>query len=288
MSYFENKTAVVTGGASGIGYALARALLDAGSCVVIADIEQTALDQACARLDADGRVAGLRTDVTRPTSLEALADFTWQRFGGCDLLFNNAGVGIKEAQRRLWTLPPEDWNWGVQVNLLGAVNGIRAFVPRMLAAGRPGHIVNTSSSNGGLASLPTTPIYAASKAALTSVTEVLNYQFQMDAAPLQAHLLFPGPHLVNTNILNSERARPEQLRGSQAAPAGYASMRELAEKSGVQFQLTEPEEVAAYCLRGVETGQFWIMHEAMMGDPRFERRVRHIRELTRPAIAEFR
>ena len=285
MSYFKNKTAVVTGGASGIGLELAKALLAGGANVVIADIEQTALDQACAQLD--GPIAGLRTDVTQPDSLAALADFTWSRFGGCELLFNNAGVGIKEAQRRLWTLPPEDWNWGLQVNLLGAVNGIRAFVPRMLAAGKPGHIINTSSSNGGLAPLPTTPIYAAGKAAVTSITEVLNYQLQMDNAPLQAHVLFPGPHLVNTNILNSERARPEQLKGAQAAPAGYTSMQELAEKSGVKFQLTEPGEVAAYCLRGVEAGQFWIMHESMVGDARCERRARHIRELTRPQIAEF-
>lgn len=282
MNYFSEKTAVVTGGASGIGRALCQALLAQGARVVIADIEQSALDRACAELGALGPVAGFKTDVTAPVSMDALADFTWDRFGACELLFNNAGVGLKEAQRRLWTLTPEDWNWGLQVNVVGVVNGIRAFAPRMLASGRAGHIINTSSSNGGLAPLPTTPIYAATKAAVTSITEVLNYQLQMEQAKVVAHVLFPGPHLVNTNILNSDRNRPDA-----AAPAGYTSMQELAEKSGVAFQLTEPADVARYCLAGVEQGRFWIVPDTAPADARFERRATHIRELTRPRIEEF-
>jgi len=282
MSYFQDKTAVVTGGASGIGRALCQALLARGAQVVVADIEQTALDRACAELAALGPVAGFKTDVTSPASMTELAEFTWNRFGGCELLFNNAGVGLKEAQRRLWTLPPEDWNWGWQVNVAGVINGIRAFAPRLLAQGRVAHIINTSSSNGGLAPLPTTPIYAATKAAVTAITEVLNYQLQMEQSPVLAHVLFPGPHLVNTNILNSDRNRPDV-----AAPSGYTSMKELAEKSGIQFQLTEPEDVARYCLDGVESGRFWIVPDSAPVDARFERRVRHIRELTRPAMAEF-
>jgi NAD(P)-dependent dehydrogenase (short-subunit alcohol dehydrogenase family) len=282
MSYFHGKTAVVTGGASGIGRALCQALLAQGAQVVIADIEQSALDRACAELGGGAALAGCRTDVTAPDSVAALADFTWQRFGACELLFNNAGVGLKEAQRRLWTLPPADWSWGFQVNLFGAINGIRAFVPRMLDSGRRCHVINTSSSNGGLAPLPTTPIYAASKAAITSVTEVLNYQLQMEQADISAHILFPGPHLVNTNILNSERNRP----GGGAA-GGYTSMRELAEKSGIAFEITEPEDVARYCLAGIEQGRFWIVPDTAPADARFERRVRHIRELTRPQVSEF-
>lgn len=282
MSYFKGKTAVVTGGASGIGRALCQLLLQKGAQVIMADIEQQALDRSYSELGGGDKLATQRTDVTQPESLEALADFTWQRFGGCNLLFNNAGVGLKEAQRRLWTLPPRDWDWGFQVNTYGAINGIRAFVPRMLAAGNSGHIVNTSSSNGGLAPLPTTPIYAATKAAVTSVTEVLNYQLQMEGGKLLAHILYPGPHLVNTNILDSERNRP----GGGSA-GGYTSMRELAEKSGIAFQLTEPEDVARYCLAGVERGDFWIVPEGAEPDPRFERRVRHIREGTRPQVSEF-
>jgi len=282
MSYFRDKTAVVTGGASGIGRALCQALLNGGAQVVIADIEQSALDRSCAELSSLGAVAAFKTDVTDPESVAALADFTWARFGGCELLFNNAGVGLKEAQRRLWTLTPNDWSWGWQVNVAGVVNGIRAFAPRMLESGNAGHIVNTSSSNGGLAPLPTTPIYAATKAAVTSITEVLNYQLQMEQSKVLAHVLFPGPHLVNTNILNSDRNRPDA-----AAPAGYTSMRELAEKSGIAFALTEPEDVARYCLAGVERGRFWIVPDSAPVDARFERRAAHIRELTRPRIEEF-
>lgn len=283
MSYFKGKVAVVTGGASGIGRALCAALLERGAKVVMADVERTALDRGCGELAKFGEVAGCVTDVTSPDSVDTLADFTWQRFGGCQLLFNNAGVGIKEAQRRLWTLPPRDWTWGFDVNVHGVVNGIRAFVPRMLAQGGIGHVVNTSSSNGGMAPLPTTPIYAASKAAVTSITEVLNYQLQMENSALLAHVLFPGPHLVNTQILNSERNRPEDERSGQ----GYTNMRELAEKSGIAFKLTEPEDVARYCLAGVELQRFWIVPDTAPVDARFERRVQHVRQLTRPQISEF-
>jgi NAD(P)-dependent dehydrogenase (short-subunit alcohol dehydrogenase family) len=282
MSYFANKTAVVTGGASGIGRALCEQMLAQGAKVVIADIEQTALDRTCSELGA--AAVGFRTDVTSPESMSALADFTWNRFGGCDLLFNNAGIGLKEAQRRLWTLPPEDWSWGFQVNVNGVINGIRAFVPRMLADGRNGHIINTSSSNGGLAPLPTTPIYATTKAAVTCITEVLNYQLQLEHSQLLAHVLFPGPHLVNTNILNSDRNRPNA--GAGTAQAGYTSMKELAEKSGIAFELTEPADVARYCLAGVERGRFWLVPDTAPSDARFERRVRHIRELTTPQVDE--
>lgn len=284
MDYFQDKVAVVTGGASGIGRALCAALVARGARVVVADIEQGALDRACTELGAaGGTVVGCKTDVTVKDSVSALADFTWQRFGGCDLLFSNAGIGLKEAQRRLWTLPEADWSWGMQVNLFGVVNGIRAFVPRMLADGRAGHLITTSSANGGLAPLPVTPIYAATKAAATAVTEVLNYQLQMDASKLSAHVLIPGPYVINTNILNSERNRP----GAAPAAEGYRSMAELAEKSGLSTRLTEPSEVAEYCLRGVEKNQFWIVPESAPLDPRFERRVEHIRNLTRPVPGDF-
>jgi hypothetical protein len=118
---------------------------------------------------------------------------------------------------------------------------------------------------------------------VTSITEVLNYQLQMESSALLAHVLFPGPHLVNTQILNSERNRPEDERSGQ----GYTNMRELAEKSGIAFKLTEPADVARYCLAGIELQRFWIVPDTAPVDARFERRVQHVRELTRPQVSDF-
>jgi NAD(P)-dependent dehydrogenase (short-subunit alcohol dehydrogenase family) len=252
--------------------------------VVVADIEAAALERALEALgQLGGKVIGVVTDVTRPDSVDNLAEKAFEAFNGVHIVCNNAGVGIKEAQRRLWTLTENDWAWGYNVNVMGVVNGIRAFVPRMLEAGDSGHIVNTSSGNGGLTSLPTTPIYASSKAAVTSLTEVLHYQFLMDGAPLQAHLLFPGPHLVNTNILASERNRPQALRDDNT-PAGYLSMAELARSSGVDFQLTEPMEVAETCMAGIENDQFWILPPSDRQDSKVRERTASILARSNPDL----
>lgn len=287
MLDLKGKTAVVTGGASGVGRCLVEVFLEKGMRVFAADVEQTALDAAVAELRKryGDHVAGVRTDVTDASSVERLAENVFSATGAVHVLCNNAGVGIKEAQRRLWTLTAKDWQWGYAVNVMGVVNGIRAFVPRMLASGEPGHVVNTSSGNGGLTSLPTTPVYASSKAAVTSLTEVLHYQFLMDKVPLRAHVLFPGPHLVNTNILASERNRPAALRDGQAEDS-YLSMEELARKAGVEFQLTEPSEVAETCLRGIENDQFWILPASERQDRRIRERAENILSRENPVLPE--
>lgn len=287
MRDLAGKTAVVTGGASGVGRCLVEVFLDKGMRVFAADVEQAALDNTVAELrERHGeRVAGIRTDVTDTDSVEHLAAQVFAATGAVHVLCNNAGVGIKEAQRRLWTLTEKDWQWGYAVNVMGVVNGIRAFVPRMLATGEPGHVVNTSSGNGGLTSLPTTPVYASSKAAVTSITEVLHYQFLMDKAALRAHVLFPGPHLVNTNILASERNRPAALRDGQPEDS-YLSMEELARKAGVEFQLTEPMEVAETCLRGIEDDRFWILPASERQDSRIRQRMASILSRENPVLPE--
>ncbi|MFW6092577.1 MAG: SDR family NAD(P)-dependent oxidoreductase [Pseudomonadota bacterium] len=285
MREFQGKTAVVTGGASGIGLCLCQVFLNKGMNVVVADIEAPALDQAIDDLsDIGPEVVGVQTDVTSSASVGTLADRAFEAFGAVHVLCNNAGVGIKEAQRRVWTLTERDWAWGYGVNVMGVVNGIRAFVPRMLEGGEEGHVVNTSSSNGGLTSLPTTPIYASTKAAVTSLTEVLHAQFLMDEAALKAHLLFPGPHLVNTNILASERNRPAGLRDGDA-PEAYLSMEQLAKSAGVDFQLTEPIEVARTCLAGIENDQFWILPASDKQDARIRERTESILARANPELA---
>ena len=126
MLDFNGKVAVITGGASGVGRALGDRLVREGARVVLADIDQGRLDVTVAEIGAE---AGLAVDVTKEASVAALADSIFDRFGAVHLLFNNAGVGLGEAQRAIWTLPMNDWRWGFDVNVLGVVHGIRSFVP---------------------------------------------------------------------------------------------------------------------------------------------------------------
>ncbi len=282
---FEGKTAVITGGASGVGYCMCELFARQGMNVVMADIESSALAQASAQLREQGlNVIGLQGDVSKPESMAALEAASREAFGNIHVLCNNAGVGIKEAQRRMWTLTPNDWDWGFGVNVMGVVNGVRAFVPNMLAHGEPGHVVNTSSGNGGLTSMPTTPIYASTKAAVTSMTEVLHYQLLMEDSVLKAHVLFPGPHLVNTNILSSMRNRPEHLRDDDE-PVAYTTMADLAKASGIKnMVLTEPEEVAETCLRGITEGKFWILPASEVNDRKFKERSESILARANPEL----
>lgn len=281
----KGKTAVVTGGASGVGRAMCELFARQGMNVVMADIEVSALEASSEALRDQGlSVIGIEADVTSPESMADLESESREQFGNVHLLCNNAGVGIKEAQRRIWTLTPNDWKWGFSVNVFGIANGIRAFVPNMLAHGEPGHVVNTSSGNGGLASMPTTPIYASTKAAVTSMTEVLHYQFLMEEAKLQAHVLFPGPHVVNTNILSSMRNRPDRLRDDDE-PVAYTTMEDLVKSSGIKnMQLTEPGEVAEICLAGIKAGQFWILPASEANDKQFKRRTDSILARSNPPL----
>lgn len=283
---FQGKTAVVTGGASGVGRCLCEHFARNSMNVVLADVEQQALEAASAQMRAEGlNVVGVQADVTSPESMAALEAASRDAFGNVHILCNNAGVGIKEAQRRIWTLTPNDWQWGFDVNVMGIANGIRAFVPNMLAHGEAGHVVNTSSGNGGLVSLPTTPIYASTKAAVTSITEVLHYQFLMEKAALQAHVLFPGPHVVNTNILSSMRNRPDHLRDDNE-PVAYTTMADLAKASGIKnMQLTEPEDVAKMALEGIAAGDFWILPASERNDAQFKRRSDSILARANPTLS---
>lgn len=268
MLDLKGKVAVITGGAGGVGFALARALAGEGAKIAIADIDQAAIDASVAELKKGGHDAiGVKTDVTKQESVDALAAAVFAKFGNVHLLFNNAGVGLGEAQRRIWTLPVKDWQWGFAVNVMGIVHGVRSFVPHMLEKGEEGMVINTSSANGGLFSLPTTPIYAATKAAVTSVTEVLHYQFLMDKAKLKAAILFPGPNVVNTRILDSNRNRPAEFSdGSDNKPHTYKSMRELVEATGLKMQLTEPEDVASFAVESVKADRFWMLPDSSAHD----------------------
>lgn len=287
MRDFKGRVAVITGGASGVGRAIGTQLAAEGARVVLADIDQARLDATAAEIVADtgGDVIGLKVDVTKAESVDALADAVWARHGAVHLLFNNAGVGLGEAQRVIWSLPANDWHWGFDVNVFGVVYGIRSFVPRMLASGEEGGVINTSSSNGGLRSLPNTPIYAASKAAVTSISEVLHQQLLREGGKVRAAVLFPGPHVVNTSILASKRNRPADYGDDDGNKPAYETMEDLVRTTGLKMALTEPDEVASFAIEGVRQGKFWLLPESADGDLKVSERTANLLARANPASA---
>jgi NAD(P)-dependent dehydrogenase (short-subunit alcohol dehydrogenase family) len=280
MRDLTGKIAVVTGGASGVGRALGEALVERGAKVVLSDINAEALEATATELRAKGGdVVGVVADVMKQDSVEALADQVYARHGAVHLLFNNAGVGLGDFREPIWTLALKDWDWGFNIHVMGVVHGIRAFVPRMLAGGEDGYVVNTTSTNGGLVPSARTPVYAASKAAVTSLTEVLHHQLTAQDAKVKAALLFPGPHLVNTNLMRSTRPA-DYVDPASPQPAGK-SMMELAQQNG-GVPVTEPEEVARFALDGVAAGRFWLLPESERADGNIRRRTDSILARTAP------
>jgi NAD(P)-dependent dehydrogenase (short-subunit alcohol dehydrogenase family) len=216
---FQGKVAVITGGASGVGRALARMLLDRGGSVVIADVEQGALDTAADELQGRGKgeAIGVLCDVTDYTSVEALAERAYTHFGKVNLVFNNAGVGSPQA--KVWETTPNDWRWVTEVNLYGVAYGCIAFAPRMIESGEPGYIVNTTSGDGAIAPLPGASVYAASKAGVAITTECLARNLDEVGANIRAGLLFPsGRGLISTGMWTADRNRPEKWTRERERP----------------------------------------------------------------------
>lgn len=271
MDSFAGRVAVITGAASGVGLALAHRLAEAGTRVAMSDVDDARLEEAGAAVRAAHAGAEVRTyrvDVTDEAAVRGWADAVFADFGAVHLLFNNAGIGLGEVQRKLWDLPARDWRWGIDVMLMGVVYGIAAFVPKMLAGGEDGVVINTSSGNGGLASLPNTPIYAATKAAVTSLSEVLYQQLLREGGKVRAAVLFPGPHVVNSAIMASKRNRPEAYGGPDASAVAYETMQDLVRTTGLKMQLTEPDEVATFALDGIRRGDFWLIPASADADQR--------------------
>jgi NAD(P)-dependent dehydrogenase (short-subunit alcohol dehydrogenase family) len=272
---FAERTAVITGGASGIGRAIGARFARAGATIVLLDVEARALDAAVAGLRAEGaRVSGVVCDVTKFESVQAAEREVVARHGRVHLLFNNAGVGAHEDVP-IWELPLNDWRWVFAVNVWGVIHGIKAFVPGMLAHGEPGHVVNTSSGNGGLVVVPTTPSYSASKAAVSMITETLHLQLLMQRAKLQAHVLYPGPHIVASGIFDAKRNRPPELAREvpQVAPAVTLDMlKQFAASQGRAFEATTPDEVAEHAYQGVLRGDYFILPSTPESEARMRER----------------
>ncbi len=259
MRDFRDKVAVVTGGASGIGMALARALIGEGAKVVIADIEQSALDAAVASLGSDAAL-GVRTDVADPGSVGSLVDATYDAFGACHLLCNNAGVGAPSAN--VWDTTVNDWRWVHGVNVMGVVHGLLAFVPRMLASGEAGHILNTSSGDGGIEPLPAASVYAASKAAVSTLTECLAQQLISEGTNLRASILYPSGGLLRTGLWTADRNRPPELARERprSTPAlTIDQLEERAREGGYELPFQDLDDLAQVALQGIRDERFVIM-----------------------------
>ena len=200
MQNLAGKTAIITGGASGIGLGIGRALVRAGMNVAIGDIQQDALERAAAELGAPDRVLASRLDVTDREAYKTFADNVEARFGKIHLLVNNAGV---VAAGPVEQSSFDDWDWVLSVNLVGAINGIVIVLPRILAHGEGGHIVNTSSKSG-LLPHPGAAIYTTTKSALIGMTEAM--RGELEPKGVIVSVLCPGP--VQSGIASSGRNRP--------------------------------------------------------------------------------
>lgn len=261
MDVLSGKVAVVTGSGGGIGKALCQELLAEGARVVVTDIQEDLVGSTTAELVATGgEVLGLRSDVSDAASMEALADATYERFGACHLLFNNAGVGAPSAKP--WASTPNDWRWVFGVNVMGVANGTNAFVPRMIEGGEQGHVVNTSSPNGGIQYLPTAAVYAASKAAVSAYTETLQNQFIADELPLRASVFYPSGGMLRTGMWDGERSRPQELareRPRETQPVTVEVLEARAKEGGYELPWQDLNELARVVLQGVKDERFVIM-----------------------------
>ncbi|HEV8297709.1 MAG TPA: SDR family NAD(P)-dependent oxidoreductase [Acidimicrobiales bacterium] len=256
--------AVITGGGGGIGKAMGERFAREGMKVVLADVDSALLDATVAELrDRSHDVTGVATDVSDMASVEQLRDATLSTYGAVHLVCNNAGIG-SGSEGQLWQHHLNDWRWSMDVNVYGVIHGINAFVPVMLEQGVEGHIVNTSSGNGGFYPLANSAIYATTKAAVVTITECLWGQLHAIDAPISASVLFPSgrtPGMLNTGIWRPGRNRPAKYAREGADPAGRDALATFVDdmtKQGIEVRFAPLEEVADLALQGVRDDIFWI------------------------------
>ena len=247
MQNLPGKTAFVTGGASGIGLGIAKALLGAGMNVAIADIRDDHLASAQAELGSPDRVLAIKLDVTDRAAFAAAADATEARFGKIHILCNNAGVAVV-GPTELATF--DDWDWVMGVNLGGTINGIVTMLPRMLAHGDGGHIVNTASMSA-LVPVGGTTIYSAGKAAVTAMMECMRPELESRGIICSAFC----PGAVQSNIAEAGKTRPADL-----SDTGYAEADKRRQQGGNFFHLYQTkDEVGERVLRGILNDELYIL-----------------------------
>ena len=286
MRALQDRVAVVTGGAGGLGRAMGERFAREGMRVVLADVQAEPLERAVAECRELGlSIIGVQTDVTNFASVEALRDATLSAYGAVHVVCNNAGIGAG-AEGKMWEHELNDWRWAIGVNVMGVVHGINAFVPVMLQQGEEGHVVNTSSGNGGVSPLPSTPQYAATKAAVVTITECLYGQLQEVGAPVGASVLFPGPHILRTGLFESWRSRTPEFAKERPRTTPYTTVEALEAQmkaAGVDIAYTPVEEVADRVVAGILADQFWIHPQSDRGDAQLLARTDSMLHRSNPA-----
>ena len=258
ISDFKNKTAVLTGAGSGFGLECARIGARLGMNLVLADVQQDALDKTVTEMQAAGApVLAMRVDVSKADQMQALADAAFARFGAPHFVFNNAGVG---AGGLIWENSLQDWEWVLGVNLMGVVHGVRLFTPMMLAAAKAdptyqGHIVNTASM-AGLLNAPNMGIYNVSKHAVVSLSETLYQDLALVTDQVSASVLCP--FFVPTGISQSHRNRPDALTAAHTKPTQSQLIGQAMSDKAVSSGKVTAAQVAQMVFDAIAGGQFYI------------------------------
>ena len=258
MKEFEGKTAVITGAASGIGKAMAERFAQEKMQVVLADIEEEALEKTVENLrQYQYRVIGVKTDVLVEESINELFSKATAEYGNIHILCNNAGIGVNSGNKAIWEIDKQDWDWVMGVNYQGVLQGIQTFLPHMLEHGEEGHVVTTVSMAG---LLPGAGTYGVSKHAVMALTEALSRDLITREAKINASVLCPG--FVDTNIDKSERNRPSHM----------GEAKELTNEVGVEImsamlrQGKKPEEIAEIVINAIKENIFYILSHPAWDD----------------------
>lgn len=252
MRDFAGKVAVVTGAASGIGRATATRFAQEGMKVVLADIEEAALEHAVQSLVDEGHeVVGVPTDVSSWEAIQALAERTMQAFGGVNVVHNNAGVVVSGP---IAELTIADWEWVLGVDLWSVIYGVKAFLPLIKQTGE-GHVVNTASTNG-LVSGPAIGPYNVAKFGVVALTETLRRELEAEKSPVSASVLCPGA--INTQIVTSKRNRPAESAKDHQSSTVEQVFEERVGKLLAQVG-KDPAEVADLVCKAIVADEFWIL-----------------------------
>ena len=280
MKDFAGRTAVITGGGSGFGREFAHLAATLGMNVVLADIQEDALDRVRGELEAKGaRILARKLDVSDGDAVEALAAATDAAFGATHLLFNNAGVG---SGGLVWENSIRDWQWVLGVNLWGVIHGIRAFVPRMLDAakkdpGYRGHIVNTASM-AGMLNAPNMGVYNVSKHAVVSLSETLYQDLALVDAPIGSSVLCP--YFVPTGISESQRNAPADVTAE--APTPSRRVQQIMSQKAVGSGKVTAADVALSVFEAIREDRFYVFsHPHALGN--VETRMKDIVEMRNPS-----